>query len=335
MITTFRLEASMQRIVYKTFKLSIGFVVAVYIAMLLNTPFELSAGIITLLNLMDTRRDSLKVAWRRLYSSIIGLGLSSFIFIIFGFHVLNLGFLLILFIPITHYLNAREGVIINLVLASHLIALESVAPSVLMNEFLLVIIGALVALVLNLHMPSRRNDLEELRNQADEQIKAHYLLISHKLKDYHGLNIVTTGLDDLEATLKRGKKLAYEQLKNDLFNDDTYYIDYFQMRLFQLYRLRHIKENLSSITIVETEAFKLSQFFEQVALTYHEFNDGNLLLEKVKDLNTLYRKAALPESRQAFENRAKLFQILSDIEAAIRKKQEFMTSRSKRPLNRH
>jgi uncharacterized membrane protein YgaE (UPF0421/DUF939 family) len=319
----------MQRTLYKTFKLSIGFVIAVYTAMLLDIPFELSAGIITLLNLMDTRRDSLKVAWRRLYSSVIGLALSSIIFIFFGFHVLNLGFLLILFIPITHYLNAKEGVIINLVLASHLIALESVAPSVLMNEFLLVVIGALVALVLNLHMPSRKNDLEELRKQADEQIKAHYLLISHRLKDYHGLNIATTGLDTLEATLKKGKKLAYEQVKNDLFNDDTYYIDYFQMRLFQLYRLRHIRESLSSITIVEAEAYQLSQFFEQVALTYHEFNDGNLLLEKITELNSLYQEAALPDSRQAFENRAKLFQILNDIEAAILKKQDFMASRPK------
>lgn len=320
----------MQRTLYKTFKLSFGFVIAVYTAMLLDIPFELSAGIITLLNLMDTRRDSLKVAWRRLYSSVIGLALSSIIFIVFGFHVLNLGFLLILFIPITHYLNAKEGIIINLVLASHLIALESVAPSVLMNEFLLVVIGGLVALVLNLHMPSRKNDLEELRTQADEQIKAHYLLISHRLKNYHGLNIATTGLDALEATLKSGKKLAYEQVKNDLFNDDTYFIDYFQMRLFQLYRLRHIKESLSSITIVETEAYQLSQFFEQVALTYHEFNDGNLLLEKITELDILYREAALPDSRQSFENRAKLFQILSDIEAAILKKQEFMASRPKR-----
>lgn len=314
----------MQRLIYKTLKLSLGFILAVYIAMLLTIPFELSAGIITLLNLMDTRRDSLKVAWRRIYSSIIGLALSSAIFSILGFHVLNLGFLLILFIPISHYLNAREGIIVNLVLASHLIALESIAPTVLINEFLLLIIGASVALFLNLHMPSRRHDLEELRKQSDEQIKAHYLVISHKLKDYHGLNMVTTDLKDLESTLKKGKKLAYEQLKNDLFNDDTYYIDYFQMRLFQLYRIKHIRENLLSLTIVETEALKLSQFFEQVALTYHELNDGRLLLEKVIELNTFYRQAPLPENRQTFENRAKLFQILNDIEAIIRKKQEFI-----------
>lgn len=313
---------------YRTLKLSLGFVIAVLIAEFLHIDFALSAGIITILNLLDTKKDSVKVSWRRLYSSVIGISLAALIFYLLGFHVLNIGIFLILFIPVTTKLKAKEGLIVNIVLASHLIAVESVSISTLLNEFYLVLIAGGVALLLNTHMPSRRKHLLQLQQTVDNQIRGLLLTISYNLRNLCTVHNVEPSLNTLESTIKNGKKLSYEHMNNAFFTEDRYYLEYFQMRLTQFHRLRYMREHLKMVFVIQEEAMQLSAFFEELALHYQESNDGQELLVELSSLRTKFQESPLPQSQLAFENRSALFQTINDLEEFIKVKLRFMEQQS-------
>lgn len=313
---------------YRTLKLSLGFILAVVITDLLHINFALSAGIITILNMLDTKKDSVKVSWRRLYSSLIGISLSALIFSIFGYHVLNIALFLILFIPITTHLKAKEGLIVNIVLASHLIILESASIPTLLNEFYLVLIGGGVALLLNSHMPSRRKHLVALQQTVDNQIRGSLLTISYSLRNLCTVNSVEPSIDELEKSIKKGKKLSYEHMNNAFFTEDRYYLEYFQMRLTQFHRLKYMREHLKMVFVIQEEAMLLSSFFEELALNYQESNDGKELLMTLNTLREQFQLSPLPQSQLAFENRSALFQTLSDLEAFIKVKLQFIEQQS-------
>jgi len=312
---------------YRTIKLSFGFTLAVGTAMFLSLSYPLSAGIIAILNLLDTKKDSAKVAWRRFYSSIIGLALSAMIFSFFGFHLLAIGLFLMFFIPLSVYLKAKEGIIINIVLASHLISFNSISLQHLANEILLVVIGGLVAIILNLHMPNRRKNLLSLQQSVDNQLRGLLLTISYSLRNLCTINNVEPSLKELEATIKKGKRLAYEHMNNAYFTEDRYYLEYFQMRLTQFHRLTYMREHLKMIFVIQEEALMLSDFFEHLALTYNETNDGRDLLNELSNIRNKFQEFPLPQNHLAFENRASLIQTLADAEEFIRIKLRFIEQR--------
>lgn len=313
----------MNKLVYKTLKMSLGFTAAAFLASLLNLDFPVSAGIITILNMLESKKESARVAWRRLYSTAAGLVLAVIVFSIFGYKTLNLGIFLLIIIPVADRLNAREGIVVNIVLASHLLTYHSISMHILLNEFALVVLGAITALVLNLHMPDKESHLIDMQTEVEKRMRALLWTMSLNIRNLCTIHDEEPSMKDLENYIKDAKRQSYIYMNNYFLTDNRYYLEYFQMRQDQLYRIMYMREHLDMVFVNQAEAMILSKFTGRLAYEYDEGNDGLTLLSRLKDIREEFRDTELPKSRIEFENRAALIQYLNDLNEFIAIKVRF------------
>ena len=142
----------------RTTKLILATCLACLLAYFLNLSSAVSAGIIALLSLSDTRRSTLKLARNRLFSMLLALIIGVLAFHLSGFHIWSLGLYLALYVPLAYKMGWEIGITPSTVLVSHLLVQESTSPDLLVNEFLLFAIGTGFALLVNLYMPSREEN---------------------------------------------------------------------------------------------------------------------------------------------------------------------------------
>ena len=144
----------------RTAKLILATCLACLLAYFLNLSSAVSAGIIALLSLSDTRRSTLKLAHNRLFSMLLALAIGVLAFHLSGFHIWSLGLYLAFYVPLAYKMGWEIGITPSTVLVSHLLIQESTSPDLLVNEFLLFAIGTGFALLVNLYMPSREEEIQ-------------------------------------------------------------------------------------------------------------------------------------------------------------------------------
>lgn len=313
----------MQLIGYRTIKTAIGAVMAILIAQSFNLEYAVSAGIITILSIQNTKRKSVKVAFQRFIASIIALLLSVTIFNTFGYHIVTFGIFLFLFIPLTVSLNLQEGIVISSVLVSHLLLEESVSIFWLKNEMALVIIGIAVALMLNLYMPSIEANIKEEQKIIEEKMKEILIKMADALKrEELELNDEEI-FSFLENKLKNTRKLAYINLNNYFLTDASYYVQYIEMRIQQFETIKGMRQHFQRFFMKFEQSIMIAEFTERVAESIYEENTAEKLINELNNLREDFRKMALPVTREEFENRAMLFQFLNDMEKFLVIKNEF------------
>ena len=155
----------------RTTKLILATCLACLLAYFLNLSSAVSAGIIALLSLSDTRRSTLKLARNRLFSMLLALAIGVLAFHLSGFHIWSLGLYLALYVPLTYKMGWEIGITPSSVLVSHLLVQESTSPDLLVNEFLLFAIGTGFALLVNLYMPSREEEIQHYHTLVEEKLK--------------------------------------------------------------------------------------------------------------------------------------------------------------------
>ncbi|MBP3041330.1 aromatic acid exporter family protein, partial [Bacillaceae bacterium Marseille-Q3522] len=142
------------RIGYRTLKTALGTSVAIFLAQLINLQNFPSAGIITILCIQVTHKQSLRAAWDRFLACLTAMAFSTFFFEAVAFHPFVIGLVLLFFIPTVVILKASKGIVTSSVIILHFYSSGHITLSVFFNELGLIIIGIGVALLVNLYMPS-------------------------------------------------------------------------------------------------------------------------------------------------------------------------------------
>ena len=137
----------------RTIKTAIGAATAIFIAQLIGLNYGVNTAIVVILSLQNTKRKSLNLAGVRIASSAIALSIAWILFRVIGFNPVAFGLYLLFFIPIVVRFRLNEGLVPSSVLVTHLLASQSIAFSALVNEFSQMVIGATIALLLNLYIP--------------------------------------------------------------------------------------------------------------------------------------------------------------------------------------
>lgn len=314
----------MRDIIYKTIKISLGVVISIIIAEFANLEFALSAGVITLLTMLDMKRQSLIIAAKRIYTGILALVLGSIVFSIFNFSPFSLGLFLMIYIPILLRFNATVGLVVNTVLITHIYSFKEITIGGLINEALLMLIGIVIALIVNLHMPNFENEVRKIIRKTEDQMKGFLYSMSANLKNECEITGQYISLMDLKNVLEEGKLKATEHMNRYYFKGDSYFVEYFEMRFMQYYRLKYMQDHFKTVFITQKEANLLSDFTSKLADVIHEYNTGETLLLELEALRAYFRTTELPKTREEFENRAVLYQYLNDLEEFISIKSRFM-----------
>lgn len=129
-------------------KIGIGTSAAIYIAQLLRLDYAVCAGTVTLLTLMTQKWATIKLSVARLVAFITTLLMTGIIFSTSAAHGSPYGFLLTLVVFFAELLSWRATISVNAVAAAHLITNQDFSPKAIQNEFMLVLIGVALAVLL-------------------------------------------------------------------------------------------------------------------------------------------------------------------------------------------
>ncbi|PKM57091.1 MAG: hypothetical protein CVU98_07910 [Firmicutes bacterium HGW-Firmicutes-3] len=313
----------MKLLLYRSIKIALGVIGAIFLAEVIGLMYSTTAGVIAMLSILDTRKQTFYVGFKRIWTSLLAILIVTALFAILGHNLLVFGLFLLLYVPLMTWLKASEALTVNTVLVTHIYTLQSLGVGILMNEMALTIIGVLVAWILNLHMPNLENEIRNLQMEVEDKIKAILEQIKAKLMGQEN-SVSTDLLAELKKQLDEGTKKAYIYHNNYILKDHRYFIKYFQMRKEQYRVLRHMNQLFHETFITVKEALPIGDFTHRLVTELNECNDGEDLLMALKALKNHYKESELPATREEFENRATLFQYLNDLEHFIEIKSRFM-----------
>jgi uncharacterized membrane protein YgaE (UPF0421/DUF939 family) len=209
---------------------------------------------------------------------------------------------------------------------THIYTLELVGLSVMVNEMGLLLIGVIIAFLVNLYMPNTENDIHDVQISVEKQIKLVLHKMSLQLINQCSVKEQLDALKKLDELITEGISKAIIYNNNYILKDFSYYVKYFQMRRQQYELLVHMEKHFKRIFVTVEHARPLSKFTEKLANELGESNNCETILEHAFGLLTFYQNSELPLTREAFENRATLFQYLNDITYFIEIKMTFMES---------
>ncbi|HEL1567296.1 aromatic acid exporter family protein [Streptococcus suis] len=306
----------------RTIKLIFATVLAIYLATALGLSYATAAGIIAILSVLDTRKSSFKMARNRLFSTLLALTIAVLTFALFGFGIWTLGIYLALYVPLAYRFNWEAGIAPSTVLVTHLLLEQDISLIFLGNELALFLIGAGLALLFNLYMPSQEKKIEAYHDQVEDLLKQILLRFEAFLLNGDGRNEAAL-ITQLDKTLDEALKVVYLDRHNQLFQQTNYQVHYFEMRAAQNKILRTMAGNINKCLLEGRENVILSSLFERAAQQLSRENSAKELLLDIELFHATFRERPLPQTREEFETRATLFQLLHDMEAFIRLKVEF------------
>ncbi|MFH6650810.1 aromatic acid exporter family protein [Streptococcus suis] len=306
----------------RTIKLIFATVLAIYLATALGLSYATAAGIIAILSVLDTRKSSFKMARNRLFSTLLALAIAVLTFALFGFGIWTLGIYLALYVPLAYRFNWEAGIAPSTVLVTHLLLEQDISLIFLGNELALFLIGAGLALLFNLYMPSQEKKIEAYHDQVEDLLKQILLRFEAFLLNGDGRNEAEL-ITQLDKTLDEALKVVYLDRHNQLFQQTNYQVHYFEMRAAQNKILRTMAGNINKCLLEGRENLILSSLFERAAQQLSRENSAKELLLDIELFHATFRERPLPQTREEFETRATLFQLLHDMEAFIRLKVDF------------
>ncbi|HEM5088782.1 TPA: aromatic acid exporter family protein [Streptococcus suis] len=306
----------------RTIKLIFATVLAIYLATALGLSYATAAGIIAILSVLDTRKSSFKMARNRLFSTLLALTIAVLTFALFDFGIWTLGIYLALYVPLAYRFNWEAGIAPSTVLVTHLLLEQDISLIFLGNELTLFLIGAGLALLFNLYMPSQEKKIQAYHDQVEDLLKQILLRFEAFLLNGDGRNEAEL-ITQLDKTLDEALKVVYLDRHNQLFQQTNYQVHYFEMRAAQNKILRTMAGNINKCLLEGRENVILSSLFERTAQQLSRENSAKELLLDIELFHATFRERPLPQTREEFETRATLFQLLHDMEAFIRLKVDF------------
>ena len=307
----------------KTLKTAIGASVAMLITEALGIKFAASAGIITILSIQSTRRESVLVAFKRLVATVIALAIGSVTFFIGGFNAISFGVYLLFFIPIVVKLRVTEGIAPASVLVTHLLGVGSITSEIILNEMWIMLIGIGVALIVNLYMPSLEENLLVERRKIESQMYEIFIKMEKALMTEQYEWQIEDELNALGNCLNTAMNKAIQFRNNSFVGKRCVYEKYFEMRYSQYQVMLYMQKHFQHLYMVAKEAYEIAQLTHQVAESVRGKVIVEVLLEEVGRLRLHFKESQLPTSRDEFENRAMLYQFLTDIEQYLTIKKQF------------
>ncbi len=313
----------MRHIIFNTIKISLAAIISTVIAIMLNLEFAVAVGIVTILTIQPTKKETIKTAVGRFIAFGVALVLANICFTVMGYNIKAFLVYLVIFILICQIFKWYSAMAMNSVLISHFLTLGDMSRSSVKNEVLVFVVGVTIGIVANLHLRKNVDYIEELKDKADNQIKRilrrmSERIMNHDISDYNG-----ECFDKLKYYIRQAKNVAEENYNNQFKSQDTFDIEYIKMRDRQCQILYEMYKNVRELNATPITAKRISDFLLHMSEVYNKDNTGRMLLSKYEELHASMKEEPLPTERNEFENRAILYILLKRVEEFIKIKAEF------------
>ena len=306
------------RLLNTAIKMSLVGVLASLVARFLGLEYWLTAGVLAILSIHLTKKDSFVISIRRVVDSIFGIMLATLMFIAFGYNFVVYSFFVFLFAYASWVLKVNEGIVPALVLVTHLLVHGEFSVIHIGNALALLFISVGIALIFNLIYPTQSE--KELDNHVlsiDQLVRDHLFMLSLLLKDPDYNDEYYRHYAMLDRKISDTIDIVELVDKDLLFYNDHSYLAYLHMRKEQSNYIRHMYQQALKIKKIHPNALKISTFVKELSNDIGVYNKAHYQLKKLDDLQNLFKEAPLPVTREEFELRANLYQILNEVESLL------------------
>lgn len=316
----------MSKILLLSAKIGVGASIAIYIAQCLNLEYATSAGIITLLTLVTTKWETLKLSFLRLLTYVISVLVCWVIFHFVPNMWIEYGLFLFVIVFVSEWMGWRSTLSVNAVIGTHFLTTQNFSIEFLVNELLLVVIGIVIAIVLNLiHINNTHESgiIKSMRH-VEHQMKQILTELAGYLKRESQGDRVWEDIIQLEKELDEYLELAYEYHNNTFQAHPEYYINYFEMRMKQCGALHNLHAEMRRMREMPMQANIVAEYILDITQYVMEMNDPKKQIEELEEILEKLREEPLPQTHEEFENRAELYHVMLDLEEFLLYKKRFV-----------
>ena len=312
--------------ILKAFKIDLAAVLSILTANLLGLDYAITAGIITVLSIQNTKRETLQTARDRGLAFLCALILSYLCFRWLDFSVI--AFILYLFLFAFLCLSAGWGqaIAMDSVLISHFLTEQRFDSAMVVNELLVFAVGTLYGILINLHLRKKEVEFDRLSKLVDDEIKGIIHRMAENIRQEDKTNYHSDCFVRLEDKIHLAKECALRNWNNTLWSQSAYELDYIRMRENQSRVLKNIYDSIVRITMLPAQTMQVAAFFEEIEAQYHRDNNVEELLRLLEKMLSDMKRETLPQSREEFEARALLFYTLMQLEEFLTLKNKFVLS---------
>ena len=326
-----------RKILLLAFKIGLGSSIAIYIAQALHLEYAVSAGTVTLLTLMASKWETIRLSAARFATFIVTVSLGWLIFSNISSMWAAYGLLLTFIVFMAEALGWRTTISVNSVVAAHLVTSQNFSSAAILNEFLLVLIGVVLAIILNLfhgNVFHRQKIISDMRD-TEKCLQSILMDLAAYLSGDGTQHDVWADIRALEDRSLSYIKSATEYQNNTFQSHPEYYIAYFEMRYEQCRILRNLNTELVKISTMPKQAAVISDYLLYLAEYVIEINHPGMQIKRLNEIFEDMRNEDLPKSREEFENRAMLYHVLMDIQDFLMIKADFVNKLDQRQLERY
>ncbi len=318
-------------------KIGVGSSLAILIAGRLHLDNMVSAGTITLLTLMTSKWETVRLSIFRVITFGVSIAIAWLVFLHIEAPIPAYGCYIFLTVLIAELFNLRATISVNAVIGAHLLITHDFSLRSIENEFILVLIGIVIALILNQIQNNRehKKDMIGCMRRTEKDMQDILRKMSDYLLDAGDQVKVWDDINGLDQRLLTYIRDAGEYQDNTFHSHPVYYIDYFEMRYDQCQVLDSLHSSLQQIRSMPAQAKVVAEYIIYLTDYVIEINhpeQQELELKKVFDSMSLEE---LPESREEFESRALLYHILKDLESFLAIKRRFVEKLDEKQLDRY
>ena len=315
-----------RKIVLKGLKIALGSSIAIYLATLLKLNYAISAGTITLLTIVSTKWDTLKLSVMRMITLAATIFTAWVVFTHVPNEWLAYGIFVFFVVIICEMLGWGATISVNAVVGAHLLTEMEFDLEFIANEGLLVIIGITMAILLNLFTGNKRSKKELVSHirYVDDQLQTILRELAGYLCDQETQVKIWDEIIALEEMVKGFVLEASEYQDNTFSSHPGYYIAYFEMRLGQCSVLHNLHYEMKKIRNMPSQAGIIADYILYLSDYVVELNTPTKQLERLRGIFDNMKKEPLPKSRDEFESRAILYHILMDLEDFLIFKKRFV-----------
>jgi uncharacterized membrane protein YgaE (UPF0421/DUF939 family) len=301
---------------FRTLKTAIGVSMAIWLAQAFSLTFYASAGILTLLCIQKTRKQSLAAIWERFLACLVGIALSGAMFHYFGHHPLIFIPMYMIFIPICVKLKLQGGIASSSVIIMHIFMNGSLDLPFLLNELGIILIGLGVALIVNVYMPGIDKQIHQYKDEINRHMSiilcqfSRYLMEGYALWDGKEMLI-------LSKQLEQAKNLAILEVENNMTHRENPFYFYFEKKQRQYQILERMLSLVSRVDTTLEQGVRIGRLIDELGRDLQVGIDMTDYQDKLKAIREYHKQLPLPSTRAEFENRATLFALANELETFI------------------
>lgn len=140
-----------RKILSRSLKIAVGSSLAIFVAQLFRLQNATSAGIITLITIVTTRWETVQLSYQRVMTFFLSVVLACVVFQAVPWAWVDYGIYIFVMAIICQLLKWDSTVSLNAVIGTHFLVSHNFSLVFILNEFSLVLIGIVFAILLNFY----------------------------------------------------------------------------------------------------------------------------------------------------------------------------------------